>query len=356
MRKRSIRTAAQSNVRPADLNPFVGGMDSGKWATGRLKALALAGQQFTSDALRTLDTLRHEEWKYFDDALVEEALIRLTGVADLEARGLVKPVPNALGKMVFAYEKVDFMDEAAVSLDGLENTANDRLEFTLNQSPLPIIHKDFFINLRVLAASREKGESLDTTQVRLAGRVVSEKAEDLLFNGYGKKFGGLSIYGYTTFPDRNYAQFDSTKSWDDDTKSGTSFLADAIGAIDVLAQARQYGPFVVYVPTVAGVLIENDFNPGTSDTRTIRQRLLQISQIADIRIADQMPADNVIFVQMTPDTVQWVKGENLQTVQWDEGGGFKLNFKAWMIGAPLIRSTAAGRCGVMQLGLAASKP
>jgi hypothetical protein len=33
----------------------------------------LEGRALSASALRTLDTLRHEEWKYFDDALVEEA-------------------------------------------------------------------------------------------------------------------------------------------------------------------------------------------------------------------------------------------------------------------------------------------
>jgi hypothetical protein len=48
------------------------------------------GSRAVGVALRTLDTLRHEEWKYFDDALVEEAVIRLVGVADLIAAGLVR--------------------------------------------------------------------------------------------------------------------------------------------------------------------------------------------------------------------------------------------------------------------------
>lgn len=319
--------------------------NSGRWATQQFKAAQMAGRALTAKCLRTLDTLRHEEWKYFDDALVEEALIRLVGVSDLIGRGLVKPVPNSLGKMVFAYEKVDFMDPATVSLDGLSRTANDRQEFSLNQSPLPIIHKDFFLNLRVLEASRQKGESLDTTQVRTAGRVVAEKAEQMLFQG-GPTFGGMPIYGYTTFPDRIQDSFDGGKTWDDPTKAGTSYLADIINAISQLSAQRQYGPFVVYVPTLAGVLIENDFNPGTSDIRTIRQRILATTQISDVRVADQMPAGQVIFAQMTADNVVWVSGEPLQTVQWDEGGGFTINFKAFQIGAPLLRSDAAGRCGI----------
>ncbi len=317
----------------------------GRWATQMLKKAALEGRALSGAALRTLDTLRHEEWKFFDEALVEEALIRLVGVADLIGAGLVKPVSNALAKMVFGYEKVDFMDPATVSLDGTSRTPNDRQEFSLNQLPLPITHKDFFINLRVLAASREKGEALDTTQVRTAGRVVAEKAESMLFNG-GPTFGTMPIYGYTTFPDRNQDTFDGGKDWGDTTKAGSSYLKDVTDALAALAAKRMYGPFVVYVPTDAGVVIENDYNPGTANTQSIRQRLLAVQQIQDVRVADTLATANVLFVQMTIDNVAWVQGDPLQTVQWDEGGGFTINFKAWQIAVPLIRSDAQGRSGI----------
>ena len=62
-----------------------------------------------------------------------------------------------------------------------------------------------------------------------------------------------------------------------------------------------------------------------------------------------MPAANVIMKQNTPDVASWVNGEALQTVQWDELGGFKINFKAFAIGVPLIRSDMAGRSGVVHL-------
>lgn len=320
--------------------------NGGRWATQMLKKAAIEGRALSSAALRTLDTLRHEEWKFFDDALLEEALIRLVGVADLIAGGLVKPVSNGLAKTVFGYEKVDFMDPATVSMDGNSRTANDRQEFSLNQMPLPITHKDFFINLRTLAASREKGEPLDTTQVRTAGRVVAEKAESMLFNG-GPAFGNLpAIYGYTTFPDRNTGTFDGGKHWGDSTKVGSSYLKDATTALAALAADRMYGPFVVYVPTDAGIVIENDYNAGTANTQSIRQRLLAIKQVQDVRVADTLASGNVLFVQMTIDNVAWIQGDSLQTVQWDEGGGFTINFKAWQIAVPLIRSDAQGRSGI----------
>jgi uncharacterized linocin/CFP29 family protein len=343
----NIRNASQADVSDARAL-FAGG---GRWATQQLKKAALEGKALSAAALRTLDTLRHEEWKFFDDALIEEALIRLVGVADLIQGGLVRPVPNALGKMVFGYEKVTFMDEASVSLDGLvSGSPNDRQEFELNQIPLPVTHKDFFINLRQLSASREKGEPLDTTQVRAAGRVVAEKAEKMLFQG-GPTFGGLPIYGYSTHPDRLLQSFDGGKHWGDSSKVGSSYIKDVVAALGKLQATtnRMYGPYWIYVPADAGVQIENDYNAATANTQTIRQRIEAIKAIKGIRVADQLPSANVIFVQATMDVACWVNGENLQTVQWDEMGGFQINFKAFQIGVPLIRSDAQKRSGVCHL-------
>lgn len=324
------------------------GGQGGRWATTMLKKALLEGKQLSANALRTLDTLRHEEWKFFDDALVQEAVIRLVGVADLVAGGFVRPVSNALGKTVFGYEKVTNLDAAITSLDGLARSNNDRQEFNLNQLPLPITHKDFFINLRTLAGSREKGEALDTTQVRQAGRVVAEQLESMLFAG-GPTFGGLPIYGYTTHPDRNLSSFDGGKSWDDSTKTGPSFLADVLAGIRKAQADRMYGPYTIYCPTAAGVNLDSDYVPtgATASSGTIRQRLEAINGITAIRTADQLTAANLILKQDTIDVAAWVSGEPLQTVQWDEYGGFEINFKAFAIGVPLIRSDAAGRSGVV---------
>lgn len=315
----------------------------GRWATQQFKKALAEGKNLSTQALRTLDTLRHEEWKFFDDALVAEATIRLVGVADLITAGLVRPVPNALGKLVFGYEKVTDMDAASVSLDGISRGDNDRQEFDFNQLPLPITHKDFFINLRHLAASRNSGEPLDTTQVRTAGRVVAETLESMLFNG-GPTFGSMSIYGYTTQPDRLYYQFGTNGAWSAAAKTGENILTDVLYALTKLHEQRMFGPFFVYVPSDAGVKLEGDFK--SNSDKTIRQRLLEIEGIKSVRTADQLASGSVLFVQATMDTAAWVQGETLQTIQWDEYGGMQINFKAMAIGVPLVRSTQAGRCGV----------
>lgn len=321
---------------------------SGAWATKQLKSALMNGGSLRAAALRTADTLKRDEWKVYDNAVLEESKIRLVGVKDLIAGGLVVNVPNALGKLVFGYEKMTDMDEAEVSLDGLARSANDTLEFDLNQLPLPITHKDFFINLRKLAASRNGTEAIDTTNVRVATRIVAQAQEKMLFQG-GRSFGKLPIYGYTTEPNRNTDTFDGGKNWEDDTKTGPSFLKDVQSMISMANSDRHYGPFQIYVPTGAGVLLDGDYNAASANNASIRQRLLQIEGLSGIKVADQLPTGNVVMVQQSNDVAEWIQGEQIQAVQWDEAGGFKINFKVFAIGVPLIRSDIAGRSGISHL-------
>jgi len=347
-KRRNTRAAALPDVSAAS-SLFSG--STGRWATSMLKAAALKGEALTAAALRTADTLRHDEWKFFDDVLVKAAVIRLIGVGDLLGAGLVRNVPNALGKTVFGYEKETDMSPASTSMDGISRTANDRVEFKPGFLPLPITHKDFFINLRLLSASREKGESLDTTQVALAGRVVAEQLEKMLFQG-GPTFSGMPIYGYTTAPDRvTTVSFNGGKDWGDNTKAGDSFLTDLLAGITALKANRMYGPYWVYAPADAEMNLEKDYiaASATNSTGSIRQRLESVASVQSLKIADQLPSGNLIIVQATSDVVSWVQGETLQTVQWDEYGGFEINFKAFAIGAPLIRSDYSGKSGVCHI-------
>lgn len=351
---RRAATAKRPNVRIAgdailsSPGHFMG--MTGRWATQRWAKARAMGQLITANTFRTLDTLKHEEWQVYDKVVLEETVKRLVGVNDLIADGSTKPIANALGKMVYAYEKVSDMDDATVSLDGLPNdgTPNDVQEFDFNQMPLPIAHKDFFVNLRKLEASREGGESIDTLNLRTATRKVAEKMEKLLFLG-GPTYGGLPIYGYTTEPNRNHAAFDGGKDWGDATKAGTSYKTDVLTMITALQADGFYGPYRIYVSTDAGIRLDDDYNPGTSDSRTIRQRLLQIEGVASIKTADQLTASNVIMAQTSEDVAAWIRGLDPTTVQWDEAGGFKVNFKVFAIGVPLIRSTLSGKSGVFHM-------
>lgn len=320
---------------------------SGRWAGEQIIKAMMEGKAnaFSPESLRVGGVLRRDEWIEIDTALIEAAQIRLVGIADLIAAGLTKPIANSMGKTVLEYERIGEMSDASVSLDGMVRTETDIAEYSSDQLPLPITHKDFFINLRKLAASRNRGESLDTTQGRMAGRKVGEKQEEMLFVG-GKTFGGLRIYGYTTHPNRLTASFGTNGSWAAAAKTGDQIFTDTGTLIGLLEAQKMYGPYWMYTSRNMNMKLQGDYK-ATGD-KTIRQRLMDIGNITKISTADKLPADNVLLVQATEDNVQLVQGEPLQTIQWDIEGGFGVNFKAFQIQVPLIRAIA-GRSGIAHM-------
>ena len=52
-------------------------------------------------------------------------------------------------------------------------------------------------------------------------------------------------------------------------------------------------------------------------------------------------------MQMTSDVARAVIGMDFTTVQWPSKGGMQQNFKVMTIQVPQIRSTFAGRSGIM---------
>ena len=126
-------------------------------------------------------TLRRDEWKQLDEAILDPARYRLGGVQDLITKGLTFNLGNAMGTTVFEWHDSSDAMEATISMDGVTRGKGDRPVFQHNYIPIPIIHVDYEINARVLAASRSLGNPLDTTSAERAARRVSEKLEDMLF-------------------------------------------------------------------------------------------------------------------------------------------------------------------------------
>lgn len=324
---------------------------SGKWAGEQFMRAMASGSDMSPAALRTLDIMRNEEWKFFDQELIEGANDRLVAVADLLAAGLVTTIPNGLAKTVLEYDLMGDMDPANVSLDGVTRAENDRLLFETAGLPLPITHKDWYLNLRVLLASRTGTVPLDTTYIRVAGRKIAEATEDMLFNG-GKQFGSLPIYGYTTHPNRNTAAFGTGGNWSQTAKTGDQVLTDVFTMIAGLERDGHFGPYWLYyggssTGTNPALKLAEDFKAASD--KTIQQRILETGRISKITPADRLADNNVVLVDPVADTVKMISGEPLQTVQWDFEGGFQINFKGFQILVPLIRADQDGRSGIFHM-------
>lgn len=301
---------------------------------------------FNPRALRTLDTLRKEEWNLFDTAVVNVARQRLNGIADLQSRGLTMNLQNGLGTMTFQWEDVSDMTAANINMDGVTAGEHDRVTFDLNTIPLPIIHKDFHINRRALEASRKLGQTLDTTQAEVAARKVIEQAESILFNGASSlTFGGGTLYGYTDHPDVNPVTL--SENWDASGKTGEEILADVLAMINAAHSDFMFGPYVLYVPAAYWVILQDDFK--TNSDRTILERIRAVSGIADVKPSDTLAANTVLMVQMQSDTVREIIGLQPTVVQWEEQGGMRMNFKVMAIMVPRIASDHEGKSGIVVL-------
>lgn len=298
------------------------------------------------NALRVNDTLRKDEWRVYDTAVIKAAQERLIGVADLMGRGLVFRVANGLGKTVIQYEDVSDTEAAQISMAGVTKGLNDRVEYDINSMPLPITHKDFHINVRVLNASRTTGESLDTTMAELSARKVAERIEEVLFTGSSTfTYGGGTIYGYMDAPQRNTVSL--TENWDDSAASGNDVLDDVIAMKQASIDDRHYGPWMLYLPTNFETALDDDFKANSD--KTIRQRIREVDGIIDVKVADKLTDDNVIMVQMTSDVVRMVEGLPITTVEWQTEGNMVFHFKVMTINVPQVRNDQDSRSGIVHL-------
>lgn len=322
-------------------NPTAINAQSGLFAAGG-PGMKLLRSGFDVQALRTLDVLRNRDWVAVDNAVVDVARAQLLGIADLLARGLTFPLPNALGVTRVEWERISDMDPAEISMAGVTEGRNDRVLFDLQSIPIPIVHKDFWINIRALEASRRGGTPLDTTQVRLATRKVSERLEDILFNGTTAIGTNTPIYGYLTAPNRNTGSV--TASWAT-TATGAQMIADVLAMIGKSTADNMYGPWMIYVPIPVWVRLLDDFKANSD--KSIISRILEIPGIMDVKATSQLTASNILMVQMSSDVVDLIDGMQPTVVQWQEMGGMIFNFKVMAIEVPRIRNDILTQSGIV---------
>lgn len=293
----------------------------------------------------TTATLRKDEWKIMDDAIVMAAQERLRAVADLRAAGLTFNIPNGMSKTVLETETVSDITPAIVSMDPARSSEGDRPEYDLKNLPLPVIHKDFYFNARQIAVSRAQGSPIDTTMSMLAARQVAEEAEKLVIgNGTSVNYGGGVIYGYTNFPQRITSvdvHRPTVSGW-----TGKKLVTDVLDMRQASEDALHFGPWILYVAKGWDRYLDEDYSDTKGD-KTVRERIKAISGIQDVRTVDHMDDFDLVLVQQTTDVARLVIGMDITTVQWETLGGLRLNFKVMAIMVPQLRSDFYGKTGIV---------
>jgi hypothetical protein len=337
----------QGRLEPGQMRPYIGN-DGRAYVTvykGRGNPNDLAN--YAVQPIQTNATLRRDEWKQLDDAVLGISEQRLGGVQDLIDKNLTFNLGNAMGTTVLEWHDISDALDADLTMDGISRARGDRPAYSTHYLPLPIIHADYEINARVLNASRSLGNPLDTTLAERAARKVNQKLENMLFTDVDYSFGGGTIYSYLNYPDINSVSL--SKNWNASDKTPAEILADLIAMKQASIDALHFGPWMVYVPTAYDTVLDEDYDVSGTSTQTIRQRLEAVSGIQGVKVIDTLPANTVLLVQMTSDVVRLVRGMGIQNVEWKTEGGMISKYKVMTIQVPQVRSDQEGHCGIVKL-------
>lgn len=334
---------ALNNFDPRPFRPWRG--EDGQTYVNRLTS---NGKIEVVRVANTPGLLRREDWVELDKAIVQQAVQRLKLVQDIRGAGLNYSIPNGMGKTMLETEVMSDTMEASISMDGLRKGPADRAEFDIKHLPLPLVHKDFFISARQLAASRNGGSPFDTTMGGQAGRRVAELVEKLTSGTYGTfTYGGGQVQGLTNFVDRNTQVITAPDitAWTPDTT-----VNDVLNMRDKLRLDNMFGPYGLYHSADWDIYMDKDYRDVSSVlSLTLRERLAKLAGISWIKSLDYLGTQgsfNLVLVQMTSDVIRMVLGQDFTTIQWESSGGMQINFKVFCILVPQLRSDFAGQCGV----------
>ena len=299
--------------------------------------------------LRVNSVLRKDEWAELDSDIVSAALspLRLTNI--LVGRGLTRRL-GGLGSLTAEYNRTGEMTAASATISGHASVEKDLVGYEIAGVPVPVIAKEFEIDERLLQASRNNGDGLDTTNAIAAARVVGEKIEDLLINGdTAINFKGNTIYGLTTQPQRNTGTAVGLGGGDWATAGNAA--KTVAGMIGVLQGDGYYGPYGIFASTTqyneASLLYDTD---GSGDTA--RDRILRMPNVAAFEAIPQLADGVVIGVNLSSDVVQiaYVPGYFPSTTrEWMSGDRMLNSFKVLAVSTPIVKSAGGGKSGVIHV-------
>lgn len=296
----------------------------------------------------TTGTLTKDEWKALDGSIRTIAHRRMRLVELLRSSGCVIPISNGLGTTVFEWESMSDLSGASLSMDGLPQDQVDRLIYKLESIPLPIISKNWRVNLRHLSASRNRGQPLSTNLASECARVIADYTENMFINGTGSfTYGGGTLYGLTDYPGRTTGTLSG--DWAASGVSGGDILADVQAMVAAADAQFHYGPYIMMIPQRYNTKMTSDYRTTVGDNRTIEERLLALKRIKEIVYTDFFGtgATDVVLFEPNKETVAVVEGLPLTDYFYQSLGGWVDEHKVATITVPLIREDLNGQCGIV---------
>jgi uncharacterized linocin/CFP29 family protein len=303
----------------------------------------------TFEEMRAASPLPRDSQMLIDQAVIRTGTDRLSVTADLIAEGLTYPLPNPLSVTEIYWESVSKTGGAFRTM-----SPEARGEYQLParspyRIPVYLTMDDFSLNIRTLLMSQRVGAPLDTTLVEEATRRVNEAIEDSVINGAGLQVGGNTAPGLLNAPNAN--TYTLGGNWT--TRTGQQIVDDMLGMLTVMSGAgiRRFGPYNLYVPTAYGITLNRYFSDGVTTFPTTILSQIQQMQVGgrgiNVRVADMLPANTVVLVQMSRDVIDIVDGQRPTVVPWTSPSGFTLFWTVMAVMIPRVKTDFDETSGIM---------
>lgn len=248
----------------------------------------------TIEQLRKNATLPHEAWVEWDKEILRVAEGELGLADDIVNAGLIHPL-RGIGVTESRYQRQDTMTPATSSMDTATEGILGRITFDSVSVPVPVHHKEFRLDARVLDAYSE----LDMTEITSATRSVKFKLDDMVMNGIPAGVVGDEIFGYTTHPHRG--TYTIPVAWN---VSGADPVKDVLNMIVEARNMNKNGMYYLYVSEDYWPILEADYSANKGEN-TLKQRIENISAIASVKVVNKriLATNTVALVQMDRETV-----------------------------------------------------
>jgi uncharacterized linocin/CFP29 family protein len=297
-------------------------------------------------------SLRFQDWRRIDEAVIRVSKPPMKFISAVRGAGLEYGLADAFGTTVFSYEDMSDISAATMSMDAIRRADSDRPVFSIKNLPIPIIHKDFSIPLRQVAASQRGNTPLDTALAEQAAERVAEYAEQLALGvlpswSYAASGTGGTIYGLTNFNQR------LTKTLTAPTTGGWTphtLVQEVEAMVLQLKNAYQRGPYLAFASINWDPYLDDDYSSAKGDN-TLRERIERIREIGAVETVDYfnfLTGNPYTFTLLRADqrVFRLVVGMDITTMQWQSPDGLEMYFKVMAILVPQFRADQNGNTGL----------
>lgn len=248
-------------------------------------AKAAAGAIMVGNAL----PIPIDAWRRIDGRAQQIARSRLAVFGRL-AQAATLPV--SIADLINFYPQVTDSNEVQVTMDGRVEPKGDQANVQYVGTPVPIMTTSARFGWREMEVIRKGGGMIDTATFANGQRKLAEFLENMALNGLARvNVAGTTIFGLRNFPQR----FTGNHTFTLATATGANWVTAVNQGLAGLESRNQFGRVTIFV---------NQGDYRSADTRdyaanypgTILQRVLAISQVAEVVPASSVPANEMIFV------------------------------------------------------------